>query len=140
MLLLRSCCLRLRVFLWRKLGVKLPAIRGWKARVRAVSSVPLWQDEAEGIVGLPLEWTLLTRDATRRVVPVEVECAWTGIWVSGATPILGDRGVDMSRWGVRCARCGVPLHVRHAGMVMPNDTPSCPPCRRVVNNILRGGG
>lgn len=128
-----------RRYLWRRCAVRLPPVDGWKDLVREVSSVDLWQKD--GLFGLPLEWTLLTRDAFG-VHAVETICAWSGVPVSGVTLLMGDPENpthDLSRWGVRCARCGVPLHCREAGMRGSTDVPSCVPCRPAVRRVIQGG-
>ncbi len=137
---MRKLWLVVRHLLWKKLSWKLPAREGWELLVREVSSVDLWKDEQEGIFGLPLQWALLKREeGSRRIVPVDAVCFWSGEPISGSTPIIGDQQFDVSHWGVRCSRCQVPIHSRHAGMKMGNDVPSCPPCRRAVRRVIQEG-
>lgn len=132
---LRFHYVRLRHYLWRSFGLRYSAVKGWTALVHEVSGTPLWQ--SNGLVGLPLDWTLLRRDETGRVVPVESVCAWSGDRISGSAPAVGDQEFDLSQWGVRCARCGSPIHSKYAGMKLPNDVPSCPPCRTAVKRELQ---
>lgn len=132
---------RFRKWLW-ELGLRYPAQSGWEALVQEVASVDLWQKD--GLFGLPLEWTLLRRDLSGRVVPLEGVCEVSGVPISGLTPMKpGPNGPvhDLSAWGVRCARCGVPLLCKHAGMKFGNDVPSCSPCRRAVTReVARARG
>lgn len=126
---------RLRAFLWGRLFIRYPAKPGWQKLVRDVVAAELWRGD-DGIVGAPLEWSMLARDPEGRVVPVEDRCAWTGQQISGATPLLPDGKPDLSHYGVRCARCGVRIHVLAAGMRSSVDVPSCPPCRRAVRAAM----
>lgn len=130
---------RIRVLLWTW-GLRYPERPGWLNLAREFVSVPLWQKG--GVFGLPLEYTLLTREDSGRIVPYEETCLWSGARIEGSTPLVpGPEGLvhDLSHWGVRCARCGVPIHSKHAGMRFGNDIPSCPPCRRAVQRVKRGG-
>lgn len=136
---------RLRHWLWKR-GLRYPALPGWSALVEEVASVDLWtsppKDGLSGLVGAPLEWRLLERDLSGRVVSLSGTCAWSGEPVNGTTPLVeqpdGTYKHDLSAWGVRCARCGVPLLCKYAGMKLGNDVPSCPPCRRAVNHVKKG--
>lgn len=127
----------LRLFLWRRLGVPLSPVPKWRALLADVVSVPLYRKDE--MFGAPLEWSLYARDPTGRLVAVEETCAWTGLSVSGATPIVDPVAaeIDYSRFGVRCCRCGVPIHVWHSGMRTSIDVPSCPPCRKIVKRAIR---
>lgn len=132
-----------RFWLWVRLGVCYPARPGWRKRVHEVTAVPLWQEQGEnglpGLVGLPLEWTLLVRQPDGSIATIYTVCAWSGESISGLAPLTGDpdRPVDATRWGVRCARCGVAIHCRHAGMKFGTDVPSCPPCRSTVRSVIQ---
>ena len=125
--------LRFRRWLWKRHLVPLPGAAGWEKLVQEVASVPLWQ--SDGLVGAPLEWSLLHRDPTGRVVADDACCTWSGLAVSGTTPVVND-AVDGTRWGVRCARCRVPIAAVHAGMAHAMAVPSCPPCRSRVRAFL----
>lgn len=136
----------LRHWLWKR-GLRYPALPNWADLVREVASVDLWmsppKDGLSGLVGAPLEWRLLERDREGRVVALDATCAWSGRPLHGGVPIVeGPEGPvhDLSSWGVRCARCGVPVHCENAGMKFGNDVPSCPPCRRAVNRVKKGVG
>lgn len=122
-----------RLWLWRVLGLPLPAKQGWEALVRQVAEKGIYQDAR--VVGAPLSWCLLAQDAEGQLQSVETTCAVSGVRISAATPLV-DGKADVSHFGVRCARCGVPLHFRHAGMKTLVDVPSCPPCRRVVRRVM----
>lgn len=129
-----------RLFLWHRFWVPLPPIEGWKGLLEAVSSVDVYQKD--GMVGAPLEWSLYAYEGegdTNRLIPVEALCAWTGVAISGATPIVDPlkEEIDYAHFGVRCCRCGVPIHVHASGMKSSFDTPSCPPCRRIVKRAVR---
>lgn len=129
---------RIRKWLWKR-GLRYPAQPGWEALVHEVASTDLWQ--RDGLVGLPLEWTLLERNVQQRVIPVQETCHWSGLLVSGGTPVVeGPEGPvhNLSAWGVRCSRCGVPIHCEYAGMRYGNDVPSCPPCRSAVTTVKKG--
>jgi hypothetical protein len=124
--------LDIRLWLWRVLGVPLPAKDGWKALVQQVAEKGVYQDAS--VIGAPLAWCLLARDAEGHLQAVETTCAVSGVSISSVTP-LADGKADVSNFGVRCARCGVPIHFRHAGMKTVFDVPSCPPCRRAVRRV-----
>lgn len=129
--------LMIRRYLWRKIRLPLPGLPGWSRLVREVASVPVWRGDGN-CIGAPLAWSLNQREESGRVVPVEATCAWTGKTINGATPIV-DEQFDLTNWGVRCARCGVPLHVLEAGMTGSFDVPSCPPCRVMVKTFVAVG-
>jgi hypothetical protein len=124
---------RVRTSLWRA-GFRLSSMPNWRDLVREVtraqSAGMLWV--RGNVVGAPLEWSLLHQDECARVIADELPCAWSGKLVSGAMPVRADGTLDLSAYGVRCARCGVPLALEHAGMQTFSDVPSCPPCRRSV--------
>lgn len=125
-----------RTYLWRRYHVPLPGAPGWADLVREVAAVPLWRSD-DGLIGAPLSWSLVAREPSGRVVAVEVVCAWTGRTVSGATPLVEGGEVDTTAWGVRCARCRVPIAVSEAGMAHSMSIPSCPPCRSRVREAAR---
>lgn len=123
----------LRSALWRAFGVPFPALPNWRVLVEEVSSVPVWIGQ-DGLTGAPLEWSLLEREpGSRRVRSVVARCATTGNLVAGATEAHHDLPVV---WGVRCARCGVPLDVRVAGMRTSFDVPMCRPCAPAVRRAI----
>ena len=136
---MRRLWLLIRHFCWKRGLIRLPGRPGWEALVREVAGVALWQDDEQKLVGLPLEFTLLERGAGGgRVVPTPgLACSWSGVPVSGTIGSKPDGEPDLSSWGVRCARCGVPIHSRHAGMRVGNDIPSCPPCRKDVKRVVK---
>ncbi len=114
----------IRRWLWRHYRIPLPPEQGWSSRVRDVASCDgVWI--GDGLVGAPIEWSLLTRDGTGKIVPRIEQCAICQQPASGASDV-------MEQWGVRCARCGVPLHCREAGMRNSLSIPSCLPCRWIV--------
>lgn len=127
---------RLRAFLWGRCFIRYPAKPGWKALVQEVASCGgLWKSP-DGIIGAPLQWALLER-RDGKLVAVEERCAWTGAQISGHTPHADGSGTpDLSNYGVRCARCGVRIHVLAAGMASVVDIPSCPPCRKAVRKAM----
>lgn len=76
---------------------------------------------------------MLSRSEHGKLIPLEGVCAWTGQQISGHTPhVSATEEVDLSHTGVRCARCGVRIHILAAGMATVVDIPSCPPCRKAV--------
>ena len=127
---------KLRLYLYRRVRLPLPAVRGWWALLAEFSRVSVWKKD--GIVGAPLEWSLYEREPGGRLVSVSATCQWSGASVSGATPIV-DEQVDLTHFGVRCARCGVPVHASHAGMAHSFSVPSCVPCRWLVKLAVLWG-
>lgn len=130
----------LRRQVWRRWRVPYwPARRDWAALVREVSRVTtqgsLWVG-ADGTMGAPLEWSLLRRESGR-LVTVEATCAWTGEPTTGDCRDPEGQAEIGKAWGVRCARCGVPIRVTVAGMRHSVDIPSCPPCRPLVKRVAR---
>lgn len=130
-----------RRWLWRRFLIPLPAIVGWAALVRSIAtSDGVYVDHETNAVGAPMQWSLATLDGTR-VVFTDAICAWSGAPISGATPLVYKNGPDapaehdIDHYGVRCARCGVPIHVRLAGMKSSFDAPSCLPCRPFVRFV-----
>lgn len=137
--MLRRLLQKIRTRLWRW-GWLYPPTLGWVDLVYEVANTPGWKDDQERVVGLPPAWTLL-RKSNGKWTAYEDTCAWSGKPVSGSVPIQNpnaENPFDLTRWGVRCARCGVPIHVLYSGMRTTGDVPSCPPCRRVVNQAKRG--
>lgn len=132
----------LRVYAWRRWRVPLPAEVGWWSQVRAYARVltagGVWAQG--GIAGAPVEWCLLEwctpenapPGATERLTVVYSTCAKTGKSINGAIVLNAEGRAVLDTYGVRCARCGVPLHVSVAGMATSADVPSCRACRPLV--------
>ena len=119
---LATCVLDLRWWLWKRLAVPIPARDGWIKLLREVI-----QSEgayaADGAIGAPIAWSLF--DAALQ--PIETTCAVSGVPISPTS----------DPFGVRCARCGVPLACTVAGMRVSTDVPSCVPCRPAVRRVIR---
>lgn len=110
-----------RAWLWTY-GVPLPALPGWEDRVAEWARATLACEVPFAPLGAPVEWSLVQPSETPgRLRPYAAYCAVTGRRISGASS-------PMEQWGVRCARCGVPLHVSAAGMKHSFDIPRCGPC------------
>ena len=78
----------------------------------------------------PIDW-LLAEGAPLDESP-------TGLrWLKGVQCAVTDVPIG-GNIGVRCARCGRPLHQKQAGMHNTLDVPACPGvCRWRVNAVLR---
>lgn len=118
------------------------AVDGWDDLVAAVVRAEgLYVDHVEHVVGAPLAWSLLRRDDAGRLVPIDAFCAVSGVRVSGASKVDATDPdhpkADIAHFGVRCARCGRPLHVRHANMPTLVDVPMCVACRPEVLRVIR---
>lgn len=120
----QSVWLDFRWFLWRH-GIPLPARAGWRQLVRDVVKTD-GAYVADGVIGAPLAWSLFNADRT----PIETMCAITGLRISPTSV----------PFGVRCARCGVPLVCTAAGMATSVDVPSCKPCHRAVHAAIHEAG
>ena len=130
---LSAHALDLRWLLWKHASVPLPEIDGWRTLVaEVVRADGSYASEADGVIGAPLAWSLYTpmRDgflAPIRLEPVHTVCAASGIPISPTS----------EPFGVRCARCGVPLACTFAGMRLSTDVPSCFACRVAVRRAIR---
>lgn len=132
----RGLVLDARFFLWTACGVKLPALPNWEQRVReTVRNGGVYV--GDGVIGAPLQWSLLQLTPEGQLVPVETFCAVTGVVITPTAHVDRDGVRDFSAFGVRCARCGVPLHCKAAGMVTTLSIPSCRPCRTAVQRVER---
>jgi len=117
-----------RWWLWRHVGLPLPARDGWQALIaEVVDADGAYASEDDGVIGAPLAWSLYTRAGTVLPTPYETACAWTGVPISPTS----------MPFGVRCARCGVPLACTVAGMKTSCDVPSCLPCRSSVRRAIQ---
>lgn len=95
-----------------------------------VQTVTFPDGHTVGVGPSPVEWSLL-RVGETRVEPFEAECVVTHMPISTSTRDA-DGNVDWGHFGVRCARCAVPLLITVAGVSSPLDPPSCPACREAV--------
>lgn len=131
---LQFLLLDVRLFLWKWLSLPLPAKAGWKPLVQQVARDGLYRDAQ--VIGAPLAWCLLAPDAEGQLRVTDSICAVSEAPIQGAPTITVDQKSDVSHYGVRCARCGIPIHFRHSGMRTLFDVPSCPPCRRAVRRVI----
>lgn len=115
----------------------LPASRpGWEALVQdAANGRTVWDPPLPGknkLIGAPLEWVNAVADADEpsgfRLVLEPCRC--TDCQTS-STPL--EMTPDTC---ARCARCGVPLDLRHAGVRNSFEVPSCPRCRSRVKALV----
>lgn len=125
--LLAAFLLDVRFWLWRHLFVPLPARPGWRALVRDVVTTSGVYVGEGGALGAPFEWSMYARASTGAWEPMETMCAETGAAISPTS----------DPFGVRCARCGVPLAAVVAGMRTSLDVPSCRACRGIVRRAVR---
>lgn len=122
-----------RLVLWRY-GVKLPAKQDWQARIqKVVRNGGVYV--GEGVVGAPIQWSLLMVGPSGKLEPLETTCASTGVRIGPHAPVTRDGARDFTHFGVRCARCGIPLHCKAAGMAHTLAIPACEPCRKDVKKI-----
>jgi hypothetical protein len=128
---LAAHALDLRWWLWKHIGVPLPHIDGWQALIAEVIDADgAYSSEADGVIGAPLAWSLyfpLRDGGSVRLDPIETVCAVSGVPISPTS----------EPFGVRCARCGVPIACTVAGMRVSTDVPSCFPCRPSVQRAIR---
>lgn len=127
---------RARRYLWRRFSVPLPARPGWVQLLRkALDEGGAYVDHVNKVQGAPVEWTLLAK-VDGRWQGQSMACPWSGRPMSGVEVIRqradGSYEVDGDQLGVRCARCGTPIHHRFSGRRSADDVPSCPPCRPLV--------
>lgn len=129
---LRSAYLRWPRVFWR-LRISPPALPDWRALLEAFNqSGGIWQQD--GICGVPLQWTLFrwSDDEPRRLIAETARCAATGNAIETSPPLKGPKQADGARLGVRCARCGIALCAKAAGMQHELSVPSCSGCRTRV--------
>ena len=126
--------LAVRLSLWRSvLAVPMPPVPGWKERIAtAVAGDGMYIEHPSpgrpGCVGAAPEWSLarVSADGER----------WEGYDTVSA---LSGRPITSHPFtGVRCARCGLALHLDESGMRASLDVPGCVPCRRYIRAALRG--
>lgn len=121
---------------WRRWHVPLPGVSGWIERVidyaAVVAGGNIWSEG--NIAGAPVEWSLLER-RDDKLVALASMCAVTGKAIDGRVLLDDNGGAVLNGYGVRCARCGLPLCVQEAGMKTVADIPSCPACRPLVRVV-----
>lgn len=130
--LLRALYLRIPRVFWR-LRIPPPPVQGWREILDVFNSGGgIWQQD--GICGVPLQWALYhwSDGEPRKLVEDRGVCAVTGNAVEPSPPLKGHRQADGARLGVRCARCGIVLCAKAAGMKHELSVPSCPGCRARV--------
>lgn len=115
MYILRLLALRFYAFLH--------PVADWRGRIaQANEGNTVWPAPVEGkskLSGFPLQWILAEPDAS----------APSGLRYPEQMTCLGCRtSIRDVALGVRCARCGIPLHERCAGMRKAFDVPMCGWC------------
>lgn len=130
---------RFRRYLWRRFSVPLPARPGWVTLLRKVAdSGGGYVDHDNHVQGSPVEWSLIAK-VDGRWQGQSMTCPWSDRPMSGVEVIVqqkdGSQAVDGNQLGVRCARCGTPIHHRFSGRAAAQDIPSCPPCRPIVRFV-----
>ena len=103
-------------------------VKGWRSRVSAFrggrTAWPVPGYESLGVIGpWPTEWTLYR-------VNVSADGKLAVEFLDGVSDVSGRqaKGED----AVRCARCGITLHVEETSMLNNLEVPSCVWCREAV--------
>lgn len=126
---------------WVAHAIRWRPVKGWEVLVREVRATDVWVSP-EGYMGAPLEWsllepTMLSGEARLRAVREICRVSGDRIWgLNAGEGIVVDTVVHY-KFGVRCARCHVPIRADLADMRISIDVPSCPWCRKQVRRVIR---
>lgn len=108
---------------WRRWRCFFRPVPEWEDRaIQARHRDLVWPPPVPGkppLFGFPVEWIIAERDAATP----------SGLRYPDHATCEECREEIPARDGVRCLRCGVPMHPRCAGMRHSLSPPACPRCR-----------